>query len=645
MRATVESDRAGRRSPTGGRRNPTAGRNLREGIALGFVLLLGLVILVIGMAMLVNSGGLLAHTVDAKQRIRSRYAAESMVALQIAAAMSRSSEFFGGNLPGTSTPLTSLSTLEGEKAKGELVNQSGATTQELIGSGRFKGLMGIKIPLLVRATGVAPGGARTDVDAEIRLYQIPIFQFGVFYEGDLEINPGPPMRVGGPVHTNGNAYFRAQLGLHFQGPVTVAGTLYHWTKDAKIGYALTPDTNAVFEPYLGTTIAPMSPSTQPPAVGGVRNVADGVEKIELPIGDASPRGLIAPRDSADPATLAAQQIDRRIPCPGGHCPSNRFVVGHDTRPPWITGPVVFFDRREERWVKVWDVNVKELGKRSKDSIFYLADTTFTPSDRGAKRSFLLNAFRLVEAAFLPRNLSIASANPIYVMGDFNVPDPSGRCRPAGLSGPVPDSVKYCNAMIAADAVTVLSGRWKEWDYGRRGMAGTLEQNPSNPHWTPFLGATWNWRTGKFDSTFAPEPTQGVPDDCLHTSCGPIRIHAAILAGNKPTPAFALPPHNTSNNFFEDNYEGGWHNSLRFLENLAPTTVFFKGSFVCVWKATFRGLDTATAHRTILANSVTGYFQPPQRIWSYDERFRDLNNMPPATPFLTTALFTNWAEHR
>jgi hypothetical protein len=177
------------------------------------------------------------------------------------------------------------------------------------------------------------------------------------------------------------------------------------------------------------------------------------------------------------------------------------------------------------------------------------------------------------------------------------------------------------------------------------MSGTLEQSPSNPYWTTYLGATLNSSTGKMDSTFAPEPTEGIVDNCGAAGCGGIHVNAAILAGNKPTPAFALPPLNVSNDVFENNYEGGWHNSIRFLEYLSRDTVYFKGSFVCIWKASFRGLDTSSTRRTFLANSVTGYFSPPTRMWSFDDRFKNLNNMPPATPFLSTGLFSTWSEHQ
>ena len=622
-------------------------RRARRGMVLGLVLLLGIIVLVIGMAMLTTSGGLLSSSIDGKQRIRARYAAESMVALQIATAMERSSDFFGANLKNSSTPMSALGTGRGEQAKAEIVNQvdaSGSSNQELITSGRFKGLMGLKIPMLIQATGVASGGAKSEIDAEIRLYQVPIFQFGVFYDGDLEINPGPVMNVLGPVHTNANAYFRAMFGLQFQGPVTVAGTLYQWTKLGKIAYNLTPDTSDVFEPSLSTSITPMNPGTQPPPVGGIHNVADGVEKLTLPIGGAVPERLIAPRDSSDPPALAKQSFDRKIPCPGGHCPSNRYVVGKDSKPAWIKGPSVFYDRREKRWVKVWDFDVSAI--TSRDSIFYLADTTFNPSDRGAKRSFLLNAFRIVNGSFLPRNMCIASDNPVYILGDFNLPNPAGRCKPADYVGPVPDSLKYCNAMIASDAVTLLSPKWQDNDFAHRGMLGTLEQNPSNPYWTTFLGASLNSATGKMDSTFAPEPSMGVSDDYATTGYAPfIRLNVALFTGNKPTPSFALPPSNNTDAVFEDNYEGGWHNSIRFLENLSNATVRFNGSFVCIWRATFQGLDTSSTNHTFQANSVTGYYHPPTRVWSFDERFKNLNNMPPATPFLSTGLFSTWSEHQ
>jgi len=611
----------------------------QRGFVLGIVLLLGVAILMLGMAMLTNSGSLLMSTVDSKQRIRARYAAESMIALQIARTMEQSSILFGSGLTLPGTSLGSLGTGNGEKGSASIVNSNGVTGQELITSGRFKGMMGIKIPLVIKALGQAPGGAKSRIDAEVKIYQVPIFQYGIFYEGDLEITPGPMMSVLGPVHTNSNAYFRTSGGLSFQGPVTASGKIYQWTRTSRtIRYALSPDTFAVFEPSLTTDMVAMTADNRPPAVAGVHNVDYNSERLNLPIGGADPEKLIAPRDSSDPPQLAKQQFDRRIPCNAdGTCPPNRFVYGHDAKPTWISGPKVFFDRREKRWVKIWDFDIGLMATLSRDSIFYVADTT-TTIDNGTRSSHLLNAFRLVNATHLPRNLSIASANPVYIMGDFNLANPGGTCGPSDFVSAVPDSLKYCNAMIAADAITVLSPRWPLFDFAHRGMIGSLEQEISNPHWTTG-SLVWNSTRGAYDTAYAPEPTNGWVDDNGATGYAPtIRINAAILTGNKPTAAPWLPPYNTSNLAFEARYEGGVHNTVRYLENLLAATVVLKGSFVCTWKASFRGLDTASNHTTI-----GGYYGPPQRIMSFDPRFRNLNNMPPATPFLSTGIFSSWAE--
>jgi len=603
----------------------------------------GLVVLALGMAMLTTSSGILQSTVDTKQRIRSRYAAEAMIAIAIAQAVEKANQFFGAALQVDETPLGSLGTGNGEKGQAKVRNRVDPTarlSQELINSGRLKGMMGLKIPLLIEAMGVAPGGAKSKIDADVRLYQVPLFQFGVYYEGPLEINPGGDMFVFGPVHTNSDALFRSATNLTIQGPVTVSGTLYHWYRSSGvIRYYLTPDTSAYLQPSITTTIAAMTSSTQPVAVAGVRNVDQGSEKLILPIGGSTPRNLVMPRDSADPDALRFQKFDWKIACnAAGVCPSNRFVFGKDARPSWITGPRAFWDRREDRWVRVWDFDVAALAATAnRDSIFYLADTTLVPVDKGEKGAFMLNAFRIVNATNLPRNMSIASANPVYVLGNFNLANPSGSCRPADYSGTVPDSLKYCNAQIASDAVTLLSPNWPNRSRKAAGLNGSLEQPwDSLPHWTDYVSRTSSG--GRWDSTFATEPTSSPSGD--YTS-GTIRINAAILTGNKPSNPAVLPPNNYSETTFENGYEGGWHNTIRFLENWSGATVVFKGSFVCMWKASARGLDTTAATVSIRG----GHYNNPVRLWGFDPRFRNLNNMPPGTPFLATAIFTNWLEKR
>ena len=61
------------------------------------------------------------------------------------------------------------------------------------------------------------------VQQDIGLQSIPIFQFAIFYNTDLEMCPSPPMVVTGRVHANGNIYALPSASLTFMSDVTASG--------------------------------------------------------------------------------------------------------------------------------------------------------------------------------------------------------------------------------------------------------------------------------------------------------------------------------------------------------------------------------------------------------------------------------------
>jgi hypothetical protein len=146
-------------------------------------------------------------------------------------------------------------------------------------------------------------------------------------------------------------------------------------------------------------------------------------------------------------------------------------------------------------------------------------------------------------------------------------------------------------------------------------------------------------------TILPEPTSVVRPNSPYPTGTAIRVNAAILTGNKPTTTSLLPPTAVSVNdgTFESVYEGGWHNTIRFLEDLGGVDMIFRGSFVCLWEAKFPGLRTDSLPLQPKVFS-TNYYAPPSRKWSYDPRFANLNNMPPGTPYLSTGAMASWSEH-
>jgi len=62
---------------------------------------------------------------------------------------------------------------------------------------------------------------------------VPMFQFGVFFEEDLEMFNGATLNLSGPVHTNGDIYLGPQSGgfTELVGPVSAAGALLRGKKD------------------------------------------------------------------------------------------------------------------------------------------------------------------------------------------------------------------------------------------------------------------------------------------------------------------------------------------------------------------------------------------------------------------------------
>ncbi|TFG53545.1 MAG: hypothetical protein E4H37_02850, partial [Gemmatimonadales bacterium] len=59
---------------------------------------------------------------------------------------------------------------------------------------------------------------------------IPIFQFGVFYEKDLEITNGPPLEFIGWVHSNGNIYLSSS-NAWYREVITTPNKVFHDRKD------------------------------------------------------------------------------------------------------------------------------------------------------------------------------------------------------------------------------------------------------------------------------------------------------------------------------------------------------------------------------------------------------------------------------
>lgn len=93
-----------------------------------------------------------------------------------------------------------------------------------IPEGPYAGLFAAVIPYkMTSQANFGYTGTQVKLEREFNNYLVPLFQFGVFSNEDLEFHPGPFMTFNGRIHSNGNIY--ALRNSKFLSRLTMAGEL------------------------------------------------------------------------------------------------------------------------------------------------------------------------------------------------------------------------------------------------------------------------------------------------------------------------------------------------------------------------------------------------------------------------------------
>ena len=127
------------------------------------------------------------------------------------------------------------------------------------------------------------------LDLTFKSRVVPLFQFAIFFDEDLEFFNGAVMTVDGPVHTNGDLYLAPQSGgqTNYTGQVSTAGTFYRGMK-----------TKSTCDGYTGTArvLNPSTYVTLPDCSSGrtvVSDVTSWNDNIQL---DLEPVTVPSPED-------------------------------------------------------------------------------------------------------------------------------------------------------------------------------------------------------------------------------------------------------------------------------------------------------------------------------------------------------------
>jgi Tfp pilus assembly protein PilX len=101
------------------------------------------------------------------------------------------------------------------------VDQTDISKQVVISGGLLQGLYATRDAWRLTCTTTdASNGVQVELDRTFFNDRVPIFQFGIFYDDDLEFHPGPRFDFGGRVHSNGSLFLAAGTGLYFSSRVS-----------------------------------------------------------------------------------------------------------------------------------------------------------------------------------------------------------------------------------------------------------------------------------------------------------------------------------------------------------------------------------------------------------------------------------------
>jgi hypothetical protein len=474
----------------------------------------------------------------------------------------------------------------------------------------------------------------------VNFSSVPIFQYAIFYNLNLEIDPGATMFVNGPVWSNqglwagtANLTFNSTVSAVSNAVTSSADPFANGKTDASAppNFSLarqpTSNNNPLIMPVAGTT------NSNPTNVESILNIpptgyamgtanaytASGQEYLaneanliisNAPWGTnmtAYPARTISPisiwfQDSSRSIALHALTPDFYVlgqRAPTGYytnfvtsntadtnrCITNVVYAGWS----FVTN-VAFYDYRESSTVQAIQIDVSNL-------TVWLGNT-LTNGGSNYNATCGIDFHHTINSIWIYNNVAPSPHNLLPAVRMINgaqlpsagltiaTPMPiyvygnyNSQISPSQVSSGT-DTANTHPAALMGDAITILSGNWS--DSNNSGTA---------------LGS----RTPS-----------------------PVTVNAACLEGIVQSVP-AIP----------GNYSGGVENFLRFLENWNRTSTTYNGSIVVMFPSIYA------------TNYWIGpgtYYSAPTRNWGFDFNFTQPDKLPPLTPSLKDTIRVSWAAN-
>jgi len=448
----------------------------------------------------------------------------------------------------------------------------------------------------------APGSHNPDLTAacqvDVLAALVPITQWAIFYNGLLEFSSCATMTVNGPVHANADVYTGSGSLLTINGTVTTTGSVSSprnngsssWSQKGKLnGKPPKSEDVPTITLSIGTNMSAVHDIIDMPPAGATATTPAekarlyNLAQVQILVSNAS----VTLKVQASPS---AGEVPGGDPAPTIKTFTNLVTLSASTNLPFLTISNTFTDQREGKAVSVTDVDVAKYKQWAATNAWVQGKTTaptilFVANNRSFT-STQLPGVRLRNGQDLPENgglgFTVATPNPLYVQGHYNQPV-NAYLNTSNTTTTVP-------AALMSDALTILSGNWKDSD----------STDPATSR------------------------------DAINTT-----VNAAILTG-------VLPSTGTKNTQFS----GGVHNLPRLLEDWLNVSsggqqrLTLNTSILRLFNSKMATNQFRNPINFGLANNP--YYDPPVRQFSYDLNFRDYNKTPPGMPTALVLIKKDWA---
>ncbi len=448
-----------------------------------------------------------------------------------------------------------------------------------------------------------------DVSATVRqqfqLCSIPIFQFAIFYNMNMEICPGANMTVNGKTHVNGQIWADPAATLTFKDTVeTTASNIIYSRNTNDDPQANTANPIVIYQKPDGSTNSPsLSANSLIMPLG--TNLVSPADILDLSPTGVLPYSAVGQEylyNQADIIVSNSSSGQLSVYYQNSNStpqlqliPPMTNIVSHVTNVyySFLTN-VSFYDYREKDTVKAVQLSVTNFGiwvtnnSPTNGGLQYNNQNTSGSSSKGhainsvyiynsvPPTSSQLPAVRVANGSVLPsQGLTVATPQPIYVLGNYNA---SGSSLNNGTN-----VVNTAPAAFIGDAVTVLSTNWHD----TYTSSTSLSSRPAGN--TTVNAATF----------------EGI-------------VVSTNIGGTKY-------------------YSGGVENFLRLLEDWGngTKTLTYNGSIVVMF---------ASRYATNYWQTPGNYYNYPIRAWGFDMNFSQQTQQPPISPQVKALVPTGWSVY-